>query len=414
MGQWLRKGWKIAALLFLGGLLLLAALEIATYVLHWRPDPLMQPDERFGFAHIPNASGWWVNIDAPGEFQTYVRINSKGLRDREYPYEKPPGVFRILVLGDSFADALEVPLEDSFHEVLESLLSERLDTPVEVINGGVWGYGNDLELLFYRLEGYKYQPDLVLLAFQSTSDVLENHQEMEAQYMGQVYKPFFVLKDGELTLTDWPFPVERMEPPPPQGPVEYVKAWLVAHSRFYHVAGRLIKERLGSLAGVLRYIGVMDPDQGDTVAGGIPIETYLYAVEYPPEWEEAWTVTKAIIAQLNREVAANGGRLAVLLLPDRNQVEGNYLAQRMQEYPAMQERQWDLDKPNRIMREFLAQEEIPVLEMLDEFRTRAEETGCPLYYPKDGHWNVEGHHLAGELLAEMLCQQGWVPCKEAK
>jgi hypothetical protein len=125
-------------------------------------------------------------------------------------------------------------------------------------------------------------------------------------------------------------------------------------------------------------------------------------------------VTKAIIAQLNREVAANGGRLAVLLLPDRNQVEGNYLAQRMQEYPAMQERQWDLDKPNRIMREFLAQEEIPVLEMLDEFRTRAEETGCPLYYPKDGHWNVEGHHLAGELLAEMLCQQGWVPCKEAK
>lgn len=64
-------------------------------------------DEQFGFAHIPNASGWWVNIDAPGEFQTYVRINSKGLRDRDYSYEKPSGVFRILVPGDSFADALE-------------------------------------------------------------------------------------------------------------------------------------------------------------------------------------------------------------------------------------------------------------------------------------------------------------------
>ncbi len=408
----LRKGCAVVGWGLLGGLLLLISLEIAARALHWRPDPLMQPDERFGYAHIPNASGWWVNIDAPGEFQTYVRINSRGLRDREYAYEKPPGTFRILVLGDSFADALEVDLEDAFHEVLESLLNECLDMPVEVISGGVWGYGNDLELLFYRLEGYKYQPDLVLLAFQSTSDVLENHREMETRYMGQVYKPFFVLEGGELTLTDWPFPVESMKSPPPQGLVERVKAWLAAHSRFYHVAGRVVKQRLGDLAGVLRAIGVMDPEEKNTIAGGIPMATYVYAVEYPPEWEEAWAVTEAIIAQLDDEVTANGGQLAVLLLPDRNQVESNRLAQTMQEFPAVQELELELDKPNRIMREFLAEEGIPVLEMLDEFQTYAEETGQLLYYPKDGHWNVAGHRLAGELLADMLCEQGLVVCSE--
>lgn len=52
--------------------------------------------------------------------------------------------------------------------------------------------------------------------------------------------------------------------------------------------------------------------------------------------------------------------------------------------------------------------------MLGEFQTRAEEADQPLYYPKDGHWNVEGHHLAGELLVGELCQQGLVPCGEAK
>ena len=408
----LRKGCAIVGWGLLGGLLLLIGLEIATRALHWRPDPLMQPDERFGFAHIPNASGWWVNIDAPGEFQTYVHINSKGLRDQEYSYEKPAGTFRILVLGDSFADALEVDLEDAFHEVLESLLNERLDMPVEVINGGVWGYGNDLELLFYRLEGYKYQPDLVLLAFQSTSDVLENHREMETRYMGQVYKPFFVLEGGELTLTGWPFPVESIKSPPPQGLVESVKAWLTSNSRFYHVAGRIVKRRLGDLASVLRAIGVMDPEEKDTIAEGIPMATYVYAVEYPPEWEEAWAVTEAIIAQLDDEVTANGGRLAVLLLPDRNQVESDRLAQAMQEFPAIQELELELDKPNRIMREFLAEAGIPALEMLREFQMYAEETGQILYYPKDGHWNVEGHHLAGELLADMLCEQGLVVCSE--
>jgi hypothetical protein len=414
MRRWLKRGGVIAGLLLLIGLLLSSGLEVATRVLHWRPDPLMQPDERFGFAHIPNTSGWWVNIDSPGEFQTHVHINSKGLRDREYSYEKPSEEFRILVLGDSFADALEVPLEDSFQERLETQLNEALDRPITVINGGVWGYGNDLELLFYRLEGYKYQPDLVLLAFQPTSDVLENHREMETRYMGQVYKPFFVLKDGELELTNWPFPVESVESPPPQGPVEHVKAWLASHSRFYHVAGRFIKRRLGNLAGVLRGIGAMDPSERNTVANGIPMAAYLYAVDYTPQWEEAWAVTKAIVAQLNWEVSANGGRLAVLLLPDRYQVEDDYWASERQTYPAMQEGEWNLDKPNDIMGQFLIQEGIPALEMLDEFRVRAQETGRPLYYPKDGHWNVEGHHLAAELLAEKLCQEELIPCGEAK
>ena len=411
-GTKLKKVVAVAGFLLASFSLGLIGLEIATRVFHWRPDPLMQPDERFGFAHIPNASGWWVNIDSPGEFQTYVHINSKGLRDQEYSYEKPSKEFRILVLGDSFVDALEVPLEDSFQEVLEARLNEWQDRPLKVINGGVWGYGNDLELLFYRLEGYKYQPDLVLLAFQPTSDVLENHREMETQYMGRVYKPFFVLNNGELELTNWPFPVESVESPPPQGPVEHVKAWLASHSRFYHVAGHFIKRRLGSLAGVLRGIGIMDPSERNTVANGIPMAAYLYAVDYTPQWEEAWAVTKAIVAQLNREVSANGGRLVVLLLPDRYQVEDDYWASEQQMYPAMQEGEWDLDKPNGIMHQFLTQEGIPALEMLDEFRARAQETGRPLYYSKDGHWNVEGHHLAGELLAKKLCQEGLIPCGE--
>jgi hypothetical protein len=390
----------------------LAGLEIAARLFHWRPDTFFQPDERFGYFHVPNADGWWVNIDAPGEFQTRVRINSLGLRDREYPYEKPPGVFRILVLGDSFADALEVSLEDSFQEVLESLLNERPDRPIEVVNGGVWGYGNDLELLFYRLEGRKYQPDLVLLAFQSTSDVLENHREMETRYMGREYKPFFVLRDGDLELVNFPF---RVEPePPPRGVVERAKRFLAAHSRLYHVAGRFVKVQMRGLTDWLREIRVVDPAQGNAVAEDIPMAMYLYAVDYSPEWEEAWTITRAIITQLKREVEADGARLAVVLLPDRHQVEGDYLAWALRTYPAMQSQVWDLDKPNCIMREFLAQEGIPVMEMLDEFRTRTDETGQPLYYPKDGHWNVEGHHLAGELLAEKLCQQGLVPCEEGE
>ena len=400
----MRKVWRAIGILALVGVLLLVGLELAARALHWWPDPFFQPDERFGYFHIPGAEGWWVNAEVPGEFQTPVRINAKGLRDREYPYEKPEGTYRVLVLGDSFADALEVPLEDSFQEVLEVYLNERLDRPVEVINGGVWGYGNDQELLFYRLEGRKYQPDLVLLAFQSTSDVLENHREMETRYMGREYKPFFVLNDGELELVNFPF---RVEPePPPRGPVERVKRFLAAHSRLYPVAGRFVKARMKEVADWLRKLGVMDPARGERVTGGIPVAMYLYAVEYPPEWEEAWAVTKAIIAQLKREVEADGARLAVVILPDRHMVEGDYLAWALRTYPAMEGREWDLDKPNRIMRQFLGEQGVPYLEMVAPFRQRVEETGRPLYYPRDGHWNAEGHRLAGRLIGEWLLEGG--------
>ena len=78
MRRGLQRGGVVLGLFFAVCLLLLLGLEVATRVLHWRPDVLMQPDERFGFAHIPGAEGWWVNIDSPGEFQTYVSINSKG------------------------------------------------------------------------------------------------------------------------------------------------------------------------------------------------------------------------------------------------------------------------------------------------------------------------------------------------
>src|SRR5574337_1459165 len=63
-----------------------------------------EPFAAYGWRHPPGRSGPWY--DDHGEFKTTVRINSKGLRDVEHPYEKPPGVFRILVLGDSYMEGL--------------------------------------------------------------------------------------------------------------------------------------------------------------------------------------------------------------------------------------------------------------------------------------------------------------------
>ena len=58
--------------------------------------------------------------------------------------DKPPNTFRIAVIGDSFAEALQVDLDHTFWSVMERKLAEGWrgnGQRVEVLNFGVSGYG---------------------------------------------------------------------------------------------------------------------------------------------------------------------------------------------------------------------------------------------------------------------------------
>ena len=143
----------------------------------------------------------WKNI--PGwESSTHnrvLRINSLGLRDREHPYEKPAGQRRILLLGDSYAWGYGVSNEDTFGEILEQRLVRDL-AGWEVLNSGVSGWGTDQQYLFLIEEGFKYDPDLVVVAFNLNNDPLNNIHSI--QY--GLHKPFFL--DESLTLGNSPVP----------------------------------------------------------------------------------------------------------------------------------------------------------------------------------------------------------------
>ena len=54
---------------------------------------------------------------------------------------KPEGALRLLAVGDSFTMSVQVDESELFQAQLASALSERLDRPVEILNGGVDGYG---------------------------------------------------------------------------------------------------------------------------------------------------------------------------------------------------------------------------------------------------------------------------------
>ena len=120
--------------------------------------PVANPD--LSFAHAPNRSAFLMGVP--------VSINSEGLRDREFSLEKPPGVYRVMMLGDSTTLGWGVRQEDTAAKLLERKLNEALPpgfNHVEVINTGVGNYDTVQEVTYYETIGSKYHPDLVVLVF---------------------------------------------------------------------------------------------------------------------------------------------------------------------------------------------------------------------------------------------------------
>lgn len=99
------------------------------------------------------------------EYRINIRTNSKGVRaDEEIPYEKSDGVKRIILLGDSFGMGYGVNLEDTFSSQMKNYL-EKSGIRCEIVNLSVSGHGTAEQLITLKEQGFRYQPDLVLLAW---------------------------------------------------------------------------------------------------------------------------------------------------------------------------------------------------------------------------------------------------------
>jgi len=93
--------------------------------------------------------------------------NSQRLReDHEIRVPKPPGEKRVLFVGSSPTFGTGVLLDQCFVEVAERLLNADLQGGhVECINAGVPGYSLFQGMRFLESEGFRYEPDLVVLQF---------------------------------------------------------------------------------------------------------------------------------------------------------------------------------------------------------------------------------------------------------
>lgn len=92
--------------------------------------------------------------------------NSHGMRDREHAIPKPPGTFRIALVGDSIAAGWGVADLEGFEPLIEYDLGRRSVSAggpaVEMLNFAVPGHGPGQRWSQFATIGWGFEPDLVI------------------------------------------------------------------------------------------------------------------------------------------------------------------------------------------------------------------------------------------------------------
>lgn len=228
-------------------------------------------DPLLGWALAPGAR----TRQTTPEYDVAVRINAQGFRaDREYSPEPPPGVTRVVAVGDSFTFGQGVEIEKAWPSIVERRLGKA-----EVINLGVPGYGVDQQLLMLASRGLRYQPAVVVLGLH-TPDIFRNTNTVHGEYA----KPRFRIGEDGLELTNVPTP-------PPGTPVPPRDRGLLHRSKLFQmVFVRLERHGAG----------------------------------------EVWEITDGILRRMAETAEQAGARLVVLLLPPPYAVYGSALERRSQ------------------------------------------------------------------------------------
>jgi len=313
------------------------------------------------------------------EFDVVMHTNSRGLRGPELEYACPKDTRRVLVIGDSFAAGYYVNDDQTLAAVLERRLSAATCGPVQVLNGGTIAYSTDQEYLFYKIEGQRYEPRVVVLMFYY-NDLLYNIRAAGPQ--GEP-KPYFEEDAGKLALLNVP-----LAPPAPGSggrvgeDVEHVSPWR------------------GSLA--LRQLGVRTTDSAPRLnrwlaaLGLVPPaaptpnpELWVYGpgAEVPAMWR----TTTALLRALRDEAATHDARLIVLYVPVRFEVNDAVWDLTRERYKLG--RHWRREKVFERLEAACTELGVPLIDPRRALRA-AETSSRPAYYTRDVHWTDVGNELA--------------------
>lgn len=337
------------------------------------------------------------------DFTVEARSNEVGFLDRPLPpLVKPPGICRVAILGDSFVEAAQVPIDDKVQVRLEAMLKAR-GRAIETMAFGFSGTGQLNQLGYYDAWAAPRRPDVIVLVFVS-NDFMNNSPFLDAMMTGMhpLHGPRISGKieaDGRMVLLptdpDW----SRNRLPRPADARPWLHRWLTGKSRFYRwlyaklalqwpAAARAIGGEPTAAAQIEARLAALEQiDPGSTAGLGnwrpqVSIGSmFAEADPLPPAFVDAIRLTGFAFDQFAERAKAIGARLVVL---STHEVEGRH---------------------DERVKALLEQRGIPYLAQRAYIRARGGAI-ADAHWRHDGHWSRQGHIWAAEMLAEWIEASG--------
>ncbi len=317
-----------------------------------RPSFIFRSDDYRRFRGTPHARDW--------DFL----LNSRGFKDVEFEISKPPGIFRILGIGDSFAFGV-VPYRFNYLTLLEEQLNrnpaEGSEPMTEVVNMGIPYLGPRDYLAILLHEGLETQPDLVLLSVYIGNDFTDTGREPDAPWW---------LRSYVVRLSKFAFDLQTKFEGTVYRPGEY-RDDAPTFDYDHYVSLNLYKN-------------------------------YMYRGESPRFEAELESMVDSL-SEIARICERAGIELAVIIIPDELQVNAALQADVIGSTPVSE---YDFEEPSVRLREELQEMGVATLDLLMVFQTESRRR--PLYKPADSHWNIAGNELAAQRIRGWLEASGLI------
>jgi hypothetical protein len=371
-----------------GVLLALALGEVALRVSGFAGPDLYNYDYWRGWGLRAGAAGWQRS-----EGDAFVAVNRYGFRGPAVTPAKPPGVYRIAVLGDSFTEAQQVNYDQSFCAVMQRRLGKcpaMKGRKVQVLDFGVDGYGTAQEYLTLKHYVWKFSPDAVVLAIFTGNDIRNNSVTLE----GDKCRPFYVYRGGKLVLG---------------GPFDDSAMFRLNCMARFESRRSAVLDLVGSLHGYimdLRRRLHPKPIPRHTVRTERGLDYTIYSAPADRTWHNAWAVTEAEIELIHQSVVRHEAQFFAVTLanPMQDLPEPAIRARYMRQLGVS-----NLFYPDLRIKALGQRDDFPVLNLAPPMQKYADSHhaflhGFPNTKPGEGHWNAEGHRVAGRLIAAWMCQ----------
>lgn len=354
--------------------------------------------ETYHHEFIPNGKGRLYTK----EFKTIYKINSLGIRDKEYSLTKPQNTFRILVLGDSFTEGYGVNAKDTFSDKLEVLLNKNkpINSSFEILNFGCASYSPLLEYILLKKKAIKFNPDLVIILL----DLSDFKDDME-------YTPFIKF-DPEGRPDALPNPGPSIADSILEKSKNPLISFLFNHSVFCNYLGIKINKKLSSSDDNIKeehpmQTGDIKTDRFWMFRDKISLydneyKTYKMVDNTEEKRIEAMDLSFKYLEMINELLRNAGADFLLLIYPYGYQISSEEWSEGRVFFGLEQDKVYeDFHMLESAMKSLARRSGIRLLSLYPYFKNSKIK---PLYLKLDGHFNSNGHQVVAEGIFDYLNQ----------